>query len=202
MLVCLGPGLLPGQVLMSLSPYYQDFDTLTNQGAAVWEDNITLPGWYASRSAGSSEPATYIGNSGSSAVGGLYSFGSAGSPERAFGSLASGGTGNLAYGVRFTNDTESARTDFAVSLVGEQWRVAGSSPQRLVFAYQVGSNLTNADARNDQRWTLCPGLDFIGPRAGLTAALDGNEGSNCVVFSSVPLPGVVAGAPRAPPSRC
>lgn len=190
-LACLWPGLLPGQVLMSRGPYYQDFDTLANQGAAIWEDNKTLPGWYASRSAAPIEVPTYRAGAGSSSVGGLYSYGRAASRDRALGSLASGGTGKLAYGVRFTNDTETARTGFTVSFTGEQWRVANASSQRLVFAYQVGLCLTNADARNDQRWTLCPALDFIGSGAGATAALDGNEPSNRVVFTNASLPGVV-----------
>lgn len=190
-LLCLRPAWLPGQVQMSGGTYHQDFDTLTNQGTAMWEDNRPLPGWYASRSAVPNEVAAYRADAGSSIVGGLYSFGGAGSGERAFGSLASGGTGNLAYGVRLTNDTQLARTDFTISFIGEQWRVAGTGSQRLLFAYQVGICLTNADARNDQRWTLCPALDFVGPHADATAALDGNEPSNCVEFANVVLSGVV-----------
>ena len=79
--------------------YTQDFDTLTSSGTNnPWTDNLTLLGWYSNRT-------TYSAGTGSSNAGALYSFGSTSSSERALGSVASGSTGTIYYGVRLTNNT-------------------------------------------------------------------------------------------------
>jgi hypothetical protein len=97
------------QVLMSGGTYAQSFDALANTGTAnAWADNVTLPGWYAATNLTSVKSGTvtlYNAGTGSLTTGALYSFGDSGSTDRALGSLASGGPGNFAYGVRLTNDT-------------------------------------------------------------------------------------------------
>jgi hypothetical protein len=48
------------QVLMSGGTYAQNFDALSNTGTAnTWADNVTLPGWYASRSVAPNNVTTY-----------------------------------------------------------------------------------------------------------------------------------------------
>jgi endonuclease/exonuclease/phosphatase family metal-dependent hydrolase len=184
------------QVLMSAGTYTQNFDALASTGTAnPWTDNVTLPGWYAATNLTSIKSGTvtlYNAGTGSSTAGALYSFGDSGSTDRALGSLASGGLGNLACGVRLTNDTAFAQTNFMVSYTGEQWRVANTNTQTLAFAYQIGASLTNADAANVQSWTPFAALNFNSPTTNGTArALAGNDPTNQVIFTNVFLAGVV-----------
>ena len=182
------------QVLMSGGAYAQNFDALTNSTNPNWTNQVTLPGWYWSR--GSTDATNYSIGAGTSTTGNFYSFGTNGvnaSSDKALGSLASSGN-NYAYGLRFTNDTSSAQTNFTISCTGEQWRVASVNTQKLAFAYQVGTLLTNADAANAQSWTALALLDFNSPNTNLNAgahALDGNDPTNRVVFTSIPVTGAV-----------
>ncbi len=180
-----------GQIPMSLGAYVENFDSLSKTGTTAWTDNQTLSGWYASRSHAPTDIPQFLTGDGSSIAGGLYSFGSSGSSERALGTLASDTPGNLAFGVRFINDTGVARSNIVVSYVGEQWRVGGPTMQVLTFSFQLGVNLTNADARDNQDWIPAP-LDFFSPNTNGTHALDGNAPTNRVVVSNV-LVGVVIG---------
>jgi endonuclease/exonuclease/phosphatase family metal-dependent hydrolase len=185
------PSPLPGQIPLTDGTYSQNFDALASNGAAIWVDNETLAGWYASQSAAPNCVTNYIAGAGAGTKGGLYSFGDVNSADRALGSLASGGPGKLAFGVRLRNDTRLAQTGFKVSCTGEQWRVGGTAVQKLAFSCQIGAWLTNADASDDQSWTVFPALDFNSPNTNATQALKGNDPSNQVVFTGVPLPGVV-----------
>ncbi len=184
----------PAQILISGGTYSQNFDSLAASGTGKsWINNVTLPGWYAATNltaTKSGDAVVYSAGTGSSASGALYSFGDAGSTDRALGSLASGGPGNFAYGVRFINDTALAVTNFNISYTGEEWRVANTTAQRLVFSYQVGGTLTSADAQNVQAWTAFPALDFISPNTNATQALKGNEPTNRVELVNLVLPGV------------
>jgi endonuclease/exonuclease/phosphatase family metal-dependent hydrolase len=189
------PG-VSAQVLMSGGTYTQNFDMLAGTGTAnTWTDNDTLPGWYASTNAGGSRFGTvtiYRAGAGAENNGALYSFGDVGSAERALGSLASGTPGDFAWGVRFTNDTASAQTNFTISYTGEQWRVGNTNIHKLTFCYQVGASLTNADAPSNQVWTAFTALDFNNPTTnGTSRALVGNQPTNQVVFTNVVLAGVV-----------
>src|SRR5687767_4408921 len=78
------------------SPLTENFDTLASTGTGIaWADNATIPGWYSTR-------VTYNSGTGSSNTGALYSFGVAGTnpvTDRALGSVGSGGTGTIFYGV-------------------------------------------------------------------------------------------------------
>jgi endonuclease/exonuclease/phosphatase family metal-dependent hydrolase len=183
------------QIPMSAGTYSQNFDSFATNGTGNgWTDNATLPGWYAATNltaAKSGGVTFYNAGTGSSASGALYSFGDNASPDRALGSLASGGPGNFAYGVRFTNDTAWAQTNFIISYTGEEWRAANASTQKLVFACQTGSILTNADALNSQNWTAFPALDFSSPNTNVSSAVRGNDPTNQTVFAGVVLTGAV-----------
>jgi predicted extracellular nuclease len=144
------------------TPYTQSFDGLAASGASTpWTNDVTLAGWYSSRT-------TYAINSGSSNTGSLYSYGT--DTDRALGSVCSGSTGDITYGVQLINGTASAISALKIQYAGEQWREGGgttpSLPQKLDFAYKVGeAAFVDFDA-----------LDFTGPHAGATSAgaLDGN----------------------------
>ncbi|MBF2075794.1 MAG: ExeM/NucH family extracellular endonuclease [Synechococcales cyanobacterium C42_A2020_086] len=158
------------------TPYAQSFDSLALTPVGVdlpWNNDSTLPGWYASRS-------VYRVGTGSSNAGALYSFGSADSAERALGSVASGSTGTIFYGARFINDTSAPVTTLTVRYTGEQWRNGGNTtPQALDFAYRIGgSDLTSG------AWVDVNSLDFTGPVASSTpGALNGNDTANRVAIT-------------------
>ena len=161
------------------APYTQAFDTLATSGTVTWSDDVTIPAWYSSRTA-------IVAGSGTSNAGALYSFGTGTTTERALGSLASGGTGSLTYGVRLVNDTATTITSVAVQYAGEQWREGGSTTstpsvsQKLDFAYKV----TAADLTGGVFVDVHP-LDFNSPHFGVTAvaALDGNAAANRATVS-------------------
>jgi endonuclease/exonuclease/phosphatase family metal-dependent hydrolase len=184
------------QISMGSNSYSQNFDSLSNVvGTSIpWTNNQTLPGWYASKSVGPNDVTNYNAGTGSSTAGSLYSFGSAGSSERALGSLASGTPGDFAYGVRFTNDSGSARSNILVSYTGEQWRAGNASTQSLAFYYRIGSALTNADATDTQPWISLAALNFYSPNTNSPQALNGNQTTNRVSFTNVVLGGVVVPA--------
>ena len=79
----------PAQIPTSAGNYSQDFNSLAISGTSnPWLDNVTLPGWYASKTAGGATVTTYRGDNGSGNAGALYSFGPTSSSERALGSIA------------------------------------------------------------------------------------------------------------------
>lgn len=185
-----------GQINISLhtnTPYAQNFDALgTNDTGNVWTEGVTLPGWYASQSASPFAITSYRAGTGSDTAGALYSYGAAGTTERAMGSLCTGGPGAVAYGLRFTNNTTRAMSNIVVSYTGEQWRrVAGAGTQSLAFSYRAGAPTTTSDAAGTAyAWNIVPALDFASPNLGATGSLNGNASTNQQAVSSV-LTGVV-----------
>lgn len=167
---------VPGPISL-VTTYSQDFDGLASTGTGLpWNDNATIPGWYASR-------VVYNSGTGSSNAGALYSFGSTGSTDRALGSVGSGSTGTIFYGIRLQNNTGGPITALKVTYTGEQWRNGGNAtPHVAAFAYQVGSTVTSLTAGS---WTPVTELNFTGPVANTSAAaLDGNLiGTNATVLS-------------------
>ena len=91
-----------GSITVLGTPLTENFDTLASSGTSfTWTDNSTIPGWYTSRT-------SYTVGTGSSNTGALYSFGVAGvNPitDRALGSVGSGSTGTIYWGVKLTNNT-------------------------------------------------------------------------------------------------
>ncbi|HSK64898.1 MAG TPA: lamin tail domain-containing protein, partial [Pyrinomonadaceae bacterium] len=179
-----------GSITTLESPLTENFDTLASTGTGiVWTDNGTIPGWYSTRVA-------YNSGTGSSNTGALYSFGVAGTnpaTDRALGSVASGGTGTIFYGVRFINNTGNTINSLDVSYVGEQWRNGGSSSatpsiaQTIEFEYQVANAgaITGINTPSTG-WVDHDALDFTSPIFGTTtnSALDGNAPANRTAKSS------------------
>jgi uncharacterized protein len=159
----------------------QNFDTLASTGTGIaWSNNVTLPGWYSTRT-------TYNSGTGSSNAGAQYSFGVALNSERALGSVGSGSTGTVLYGIRLVNNTGAPISALFISYTGEQWRNGGSSSatpsvqQKLDFQYQVAATAINAGT-----WSDFDSLDFAGPVFGTTAsaALIGNDAANRTALSA------------------
>ena len=188
-----------GQIAIGLGNYSQAFNTLASSGTAnTWSDNATLPGWYAAQGGTSTGIATYRASAGSDSTGAIYSFGSssgfgsAPTSERGLGSLPSNATGAIAYGVRFTNSTASAVTQFAVSYTGEQWRGSGGgTPQSLAFAYRIASGpLVNPESGTSVNWVSVPALDFTSPNLVTSGLMDGNLTTNRQRFEGIMISGI------------
>lgn len=166
------------------SIYSQNFDTLATSGTTIsWVNNTTLPGWFLYRQpAPGTDITTYAAGTGSSGTGSFYSFGAAGSGERALGGVGSGGTyfGSPANGavagwiaVGFINNTGQTLKQFSVSYAGEQWRDGGAAAaQTMRFEYGWGGSFTTVGV-----WTA-PGGDFDWASpvvSGSAGAVDGNS---------------------------
>lgn len=171
-----------GQVSYTGGAYTQDFDTLPTTGTAnAWTNNSTLPGWYAmnSRTGGTLKsgrdegswvvtPSIRAGD-GSSNAGGVYSFGTVGSSDRALGSVGSTNAivGDSVYALVLQNNTGITMTSFSLTYNGEQWRDGGNADSRrsmLDFDYGTfaaapgnadlqGGNLTGYTGADPTVWT-------------------------------------------------
>jgi hypothetical protein len=152
--------------------YTQDFNSLIGSGSTPFVNDSTIPGWYHERS-GTGD--LLIAGTGSSNVGGLYSFGTANAQDRALGSIGSGNStvGDLCWGLRLSNNTGETITALAVGYTGEQWRFSGNTdPQTVTFSWQTGAA---PGSLGSGVWTAVPALDFTSPvTSGSSGALDGN----------------------------
>jgi hypothetical protein len=149
--------------------YTQDFNTLVNTGTS-----FNIPSGWLLAEVGTGANTTYSAGTGSGSSGDTYSFGAAGSAERALGSLQSGSV-TPSFGAHFTNYTGSTITTLQVTYTGEQWRLGATTREdRLDFQYSLdATNLTTGT------WTTVNELDFTAPiTAGSTGALDGNLPAN------------------------
>lgn len=180
--------------------YTQDFDSLPNAGTnpLVWANNTTLVGWYARRNpAAGVENTTQIRHdTGTLNTGSIYSYGAAGSTERALGSISSGTPNTQNWGLALTNNTGAVITEFTLSYTGEQWRDGGGAtavPNTLDLGYQIVGAASFSSASFDGGFTdLLGAFDFTGPVNGNPAsgvALDGNAAPNRVTGRG----GVVSG---------
>jgi predicted extracellular nuclease len=151
------------------APTSQDFDTLASTGT-----NSVLPlGWYFVES-GTNANLLYTAGTGSANAGDTYSFGAAGSAERAFGGLLSGSLVPT-IGVQLTNDTGATISGFDIAYTGEQWRL-GTLARADRLDAQFSIDATNLTAGT---WTDVDALDFNAPTTGPTlGALDGNAAAN------------------------
>lgn len=153
-------------ILMDTSPAYaQDFDGLASSGTSS-----TLPdGWFLSES-GSGGNTSYAAGTGSSNTGNTYSFGTAGSVERALGSLRTG-TVIPSFGVRLQVGGPLPLQSLQVSYTGEHWRLGATGRlDQLDFQYSLDATSLTTGA-----WTDFDLLDFVSPSSAGSAGLrDGN----------------------------
>ena len=105
--------------------YTQDFNSLPSSSNGTWADDSTIAGWFSSRT-GTASSVLNVGT-GSSNTGGLYSFGSTASSDRALGSVGSGTPKIIFWGVQFQNNSSSDATITTFSYTGEQWRDGGAA---------------------------------------------------------------------------
>ena len=160
--------------------YTQNFDSLassSNNATFTWTDNLTIVGWYSSRT-------IYRVGAGTVTNGDLYSFGASGDSDRALGSIGSNATGTIQYGVDIQNKTGATISQVTLSYTGEQWRDGGGAtavPNTLTFAYSI-----DATSLTSGTYTNYSALSFTGPKnsQGTAAALNGNASDNRISLSS------------------
>ncbi len=153
----------------------EDFGTLASTGTSS-----TVPAGWAFLEIGSNANTIYTAGTGSATTGETYSFGAAGSAERAFGGLQSGSL-NPTIGVSFTNNTSDTIESLNITYSGEQWRLGAlGRVDRLDFQYSL-----NATSLNTGTWTDYDALDFIAPvTTGTAGALNGNVAPNRTLITS------------------
>jgi predicted extracellular nuclease len=159
--------------------YSQDFDTLSNTAGST--TNSTLPtGWLLTETGGGARDNEQYGvDTGSSNTGDTYSYGVAGSTERAFGSLRSGTLVSV-IGACFTNSTGNTLTSLAVAYTGEEWRLGTAArTDRIDFQYSL-----DATSLTTGTWIDENALDFITPNTATTGAKIGNDAANRTALSA------------------
>lgn len=156
--------------------YSQSFDTLASSGTSS-----TLPTDWAFSESGTGANATYAADTGGLTTGNTYSYGSAGSTDRALGGLQSGSVVPT-FGAQFRNDITGGTTiDLTLSYTGEQWRLGATGrTDRLDFQYS-----TSATSLTTGTWIDVNALDFTAPiTVGTVGSLNGNSAANRVSISS------------------
>ncbi|WP_137757728.1 T9SS type A sorting domain-containing protein [Pontibacter sp. SGAir0037] len=178
------PATLVAQVKMEKhsKSYRQSFDELPASGTGAWASGQEyLPGWRVTRSVTTDDKLT-AGN-GSSNTGGLYSYGSNNSSDRALGAVTSLNAGEFAYNLLLQNKTGATVSAVEVSYYGEQWRSGSvtTNVQHISCWYIITDNpsAVNLSPKTDIGWTEVPALHFKSP-VNRTAggALNGNSPAN------------------------
>lgn len=173
LLCSIGAPALAQVIPVSGGTYSQNFDTLSNTAGST--TNSTLPtGWLLNETGGGTrDNEQYAVDTGSSNTGDAYSYGAAGSTERALGSLRSG-TLIATYGACFSNATGATLLNFDVGYTGEQWRLGTAArADQIDFQYSV-----DATSLTTGTWVDVNALDFVTPNTATVGAKDGNAAGN------------------------
>ncbi len=161
-------------VLNDLGEYTNDFNFLAGVGKGhAWtndqsnESSSGSPGWYWQN-----ETASLVYEAGGAGDSGAFSFGTPG--DRAMGNYADAGNPNTAWGVVFQNKTGQTISQLDISYKGEQWRRAGTSPDRLHFSFistaMEITDLVAAAGASPTDWSPEVSLAFTAPLAPGTPA--------------------------------
>lgn len=163
----------------------QDFNSLSATTPSP-NTNTTLPPGFGFVEAGGD--TTYVAGTGAENSGNTYSYGAAGSSERALGSLLSGSV-TPTIGVFIRNDSGQTLTQFTVAYRGEQYRLGAARtdgiPDRLNFQYSTTATALNAATG----FSDVDALDF----ASLVSS-----GTAGPVMASTPISATVTGVSVAP----
>ena len=157
------------------SAYLQTFDSLANTGTSS-----AVPAGWAFTETGTNANTTYTAGTGSGNAGDTYSFGAAGSTDRAFGTLLSGSLAPV-VGACFTNNTGSTITALAIAYTGEEWRLGTAArTDQLAFEYSL-----TATSLATGTWTGVAALNFTTPDiSGTAGARDGNSAAERTPMAS------------------
>lgn len=190
LLCSVGAPALAQTIPISGGTYSQDFDTLSNTAGST--TNSTLPtGWLLNETGGGArDNEQYAVDTGASNTGDTYSYGAAGSTERALGSLRSG-TLIASYGACFNNATGASLNSFDVAYTGEEWRLGTAArTDQLDFQYSL-----DATSLTTGTWVDVNALDFVTPNTATTGAKDGNAvGNRTTLMANINSVSIASGA--------
>ena len=174
LLLCgFGAPALAQNVSLTGGTYSQNFDTLSNTAGST--TNTALPqGWQLNETGGGArDNEQYAVDTGASNTGDTFSYGAAGSTERAFGSLRSGTLAST-IGACFTNNTATTLSSLDIAYTGEEWRLGTAARvDNVNFQYSL-----DATSITTGTWTDFAALNFITPNTATTGAKDGNAAGN------------------------
>lgn len=161
------------------SAYTQDFDTLSNTAGST-TNTLTIPGWFLTESGGGArDNEQYAVDTGASNTGDTYSYGAAGSTERALGQLRSGTLLPL-FGACFTNNTGSPIGSLSIVYTGEEWRLGTAArTDQMNFEYSLDATDLATGA-----WSNVAALNFVTPDTATIGAKNGNAAADRTVLSS------------------
>ncbi|MEN9549895.1 MAG: hypothetical protein RIR12_2486, partial [Bacteroidota bacterium] len=175
---CCGIMATAQSVSLTGGAYSQDFNTLSNTAAST-NNLLSITGWEMNETGGGTrDNEQYAVDPGTSNSGDTYSYGAAGSTERALGSLQSG-TLISTFGANFTNNTGGTITALTINYTGEQWRLGlagrtSANLDRLDFQYSL-----DATSLITGIWNDVDNLDFTPPiLTGTAGGRDGNDAAN------------------------
>jgi hypothetical protein len=176
-LVAVGVGMGSAQaafIPLGNTNYFQNFNTLPSSGKSS-----TLPlGWAISYP--TDKGTEVFADDGSGMAGRIYSYGNAGSGDRALGSLRDytlNGSMSPMFGANFQNTSGSTMNRLNISYTGEEWHLGaqGRGPDKLQFQYSLNAgSLTDSHAT----WLNAPALDFFTPNLTGVGAHDGTLAAN------------------------
>ncbi len=157
----------------------QNFDGLSNVAGST-TNNLTLPGWFMTETGGGArDNEQYAVDTGASNTGDTFSYGAAGSSDRALGSLRSG-TLIASYGACYTNTTGAPILSLDIAYTGEQWRLGTAArTDQLTFEYSLDAASLTTGA-----WSAVTALNFVTPNTATTGAKDGNAVGNRTSLSA------------------
>ena len=167
--------------------YVQDFDTLSNVAGST-TNALTIPGWFLTESGGGArDNEQYAVDTGSFTVGDSYSYGAAGSTERALGSLRSGVLFPV-FGACFTNETGVALISVHIAYTGEQWRL-GTAGRTDEIDFQYSTNATDLTTGT---WIDVPALNFVTPDTMTVGLKNGNGAADRTSVAATVAPIAIA----------
>lgn len=158
----LAPAFIASAMCLSAPDVFAQYQ-ITTLGGTVTENFTSYAGTAAPSTTGangwvmnSSATLGFQGNgNGSSATGGVYSYGVVNNTDRALGFLGSSGAGaNMNAFAEVQNNVSSGTiTSLVITWSGEMWRRVNGSTATIVVAYAVGSqNITTASGLGALTW--------------------------------------------------
>lgn len=143
-------------ILTNGSTVTQDFNSLPATGTAT---NASLTGGLVFFETGANANQVLTAGTGSLNTGDTYSFGAAGSSDRALGSLLSGSL-VPSFGIAFTNQTGLTINALQIAFTGEQFRL-GATGRADVLDFNLGIGTRSLTAGTFQNFGST--LDFSSP---------------------------------------
>jgi predicted extracellular nuclease len=180
-------GISWGQLSYTGGVVFQDFNSLPSSGSFTFTTKgpqaldqapihaASANGWSLFANVGT--PLAFAVDTGGSTSASVYSYGTAGSGERALGFIANS-TRTCRAGLRLFNNTSQTLTQVHVSYVGEEWRSGGTANANTVIVdYRISATAFDIDAGGT--YTALTALNYSSPTSyAQSVGLNGNLSAN------------------------